>query len=106
FFDRTTGNFQSDRQAEVFSPATLQAFAASGSEQTYTVVPRGTGRRIGIDRDADGYLDRDELDFGSDPANPLSLATNTPPRLGPLVDLIVLKGRLLSVSLTATDTDI
>ena len=106
FFDRTTGNFLSDRQAEVVSAGSLQALAAPGSEQTYTVVPRGTGRRIGIDRDADGYLDRDELDFGSDPANPLSLATNTPPRLGQLVDVIVLKGRLLSIGVTATDTDI
>jgi hypothetical protein len=48
------------------------------------VVPRGCGRRIGIDRDADGYLDRDEIDFGSDPANPLSPATNSRPHLGPL----------------------
>jgi hypothetical protein len=106
FFDRTTGLFLSDRQAEVFSSTALQALAANGSEQTYTVVPRGTGRRIGIDRDADGYFDRDELDFGSDPANALSLATNTPPRLGPLADRLVLKRRMVSVSITATDTDI
>ncbi len=106
FFDRTTGSFLSDRQAEVFSSSALQTLAANGSEQTYTVVPRGAGRRIGIDRDADGYLDRDELDFGSDPANPLSLATNTPPRLGLLADQVALKGRLISVSVTATDTDI
>ena len=106
FFDRTTGNFQSDRLAEVFSPTGLQALAGPGGEQTYTVVPRGTGRRIGIDRDADGYLDRDELDFGSDPANPLSLATNTPPHLATIPDLVVLKGRALSIVLSATDSDI
>jgi YVTN family beta-propeller protein len=106
FFDRTTGNFQSDRLAEVFSPTALQALAGPGGEQTYTVVPRGTGRRIGIDRDADGYLDRDELDFGSDPANPLSLATNTPPHLATIPDLVVLKGRALSIVLSATDSDI
>jgi hypothetical protein len=35
-------------------------------------VPAGTGHRIGIDRDGDGYFDQDELDAGSDPANPLS----------------------------------
>jgi hypothetical protein len=46
------------------------------------------------------------LDFGSDPRNPLSLATNTPPRLGAVSNQIVLKGRLLSVTLTATDSDI
>jgi YVTN family beta-propeller protein len=106
FFDRTSGNFLSDRQAETFTPVSLRALAAPGSEQTYTVVPRGCGRRIGIDRDADGYLDRDEIDFGSDPANPLSLATNTPPHLTPIPDLLVLKGRLVTISLTATDTDI
>ena len=84
FFDRNSGIFLSDRQAETITPAALRALAAPGSEQTYTVVPRGCGRRIGIDRDADSYLDRDELDFGSDPANSLSPATNTPPRLGHL----------------------
>jgi hypothetical protein len=106
FFDRTSGNFQSDRQAEVYSPDALRALATVGSEQTYTVVPRGTGKRIGIDEDGDGYLDRDELDFGSDPRNPLSLATNTPPVLGPVTNLTVLKGRLLSLTFTATDSDI
>src|SRR5262249_14448473 len=33
--------------------------------------PPGSGRRIGIDRDGDGFLDGDELDAGSDPANQL-----------------------------------
>src|SRR5262249_46799315 len=72
-FDSSTGNFQSDRQAESLSPTALRALAAVGSEQTYTVVPRGCGKRIGIDRDSDGYFDRDELDVGSDSANPLSV---------------------------------
>src|ERR1051326_2021557 len=106
FLDRASGTFLSDRQSEIFTPAALRALAAVGSEQTYTVVPRGCGRRIGIDRDADGYLDRDEIDFGSDPANPLSLATNTPPHLNPIADLLALKGRLITISITATDTDI
>ena len=34
-----------------------------GQETTYTCVPRGSGRRIGIDRDADGVLDGDERRF-------------------------------------------
>lgn len=84
FFDRTTGNFQSDRLAEVYSPNALRALAAVGSEQTYTVVPRGLGIRLGIDEDGDGYLDRDEIDFGSDPRNPLSIPTNASPVFGPL----------------------
>jgi hypothetical protein len=31
-----------------------------GQETTYTCVPVGSGRRIGIDRDVDGVLDADE----------------------------------------------
>lgn len=77
FFDRSTGLFQSDRLAETITSTALRALAAVGSEQTYTMVPRGCGKRIGIDRDADGYFDRDELDFGSDPANPLSVPRAT-----------------------------
>jgi YVTN family beta-propeller protein len=67
------GMFQSDRSAETLTSAALQAGAASGSELTFTVVPAGTQTRAGIDRDEDTYLDRDELDAGSDPANPFSI---------------------------------
>ena len=81
FFNRTNALFQSDRQTETLTPVALRALASVGNELTYTAVPRNSGRRIGIDRDEDGYLDRDELDFGSDPANALSLATNRPPVL-------------------------
>jgi hypothetical protein len=35
-------------------------------------VPIGTQTRIGIDRDEDGWYDRDELDAGTDPADPAS----------------------------------
>jgi DNA-binding beta-propeller fold protein YncE len=66
------GQFQSDRAAEIVTASALQAAAAPGSELTYTVVPRGTSTRIGIDRDLDGCLDRDELDGGSDPSDPSS----------------------------------
>jgi DNA-binding beta-propeller fold protein YncE len=41
---------------------------------TFTAVPPGSGWRIGIDRDGDGYADGDELTAGSDPAD----ATSTP----------------------------
>jgi hypothetical protein len=33
------------------------------------VTPPGSGWRIGIDRDEDGFLDGDEEDVGSDPQN-------------------------------------
>ena len=47
------------------SDAALRALAATaGQELTYTCVPPGSGQRVGIDRDEDGFLDRDELDAG------------------------------------------
>ena len=70
------GRFQSDRLAESMSPQDLRALAAVDNELTYTIVPEGTGRRIALDRDRDGFFDRDELDFGSDPANPASIPTH------------------------------
>ena len=39
---------------------------------TFTCVPSGSGFRIGIDRDGDGYANRDELLWGSDPTDPSS----------------------------------
>jgi hypothetical protein len=60
-----SGQFQSDRSVETPSAATLLAGASPGSELTYTVVPAGSETRIGIDRD--------ELDAGSDPADPTSI---------------------------------
>ncbi|HVK65653.1 MAG TPA: hypothetical protein VM694_14315 [Polyangium sp.] len=47
-------------------------FLGSNNSLTYTCVPPGSGVRVGIDRDLDGYLDGDELAAGSSPANPLS----------------------------------
>ena len=74
-----TGNFQSDRLAEVVSAATLRLAAAAGGEITLTVVPAGTETRIGVDRDGDAHLDRDEIDAGSDPADASSVPQGTPP---------------------------
>jgi hypothetical protein len=67
------GAWQSDRAAETTTTAALEAGAAPGAEITFTVVANGTESRLGIDRDLDGYLDRDELDAGSDPADPAVL---------------------------------
>jgi YVTN family beta-propeller protein len=61
--------FQTDRAVEVVSASQLQGAAAPGSEVTYTIVPKGTETRIGVDRDLDGWYDRDEIDMGTDPAD-------------------------------------
>ncbi len=74
-FVASSGLFQSDRASETIAPAALFASAAPGSERTYTVVPKGSEIRIGVDRDRDGVFDRDELDQGTDPSDPASNAS-------------------------------
>ncbi|MBN1210525.1 MAG: hypothetical protein JXB05_37070 [Myxococcaceae bacterium] len=58
------GEFQSDRASQRVSAAVLRMLAGPGSELTWTLVPKGTEQRIGVDRDEDGVLDRDELEPG------------------------------------------
>ena len=92
FFDRTVILFQSDRQAETISVEDLLALAGEGNEITFTAVPRGSGLRIGIDRDEDGLLDGDELDNLAD----FSSAFETVPK--PEVNPPFLNGRGLELS--------
>ena len=70
--------FRSDRPGEpLLTESQLRNLATVfGQELTYTCVPPGSGTRAGIDRDEDGYFDRDELDRGSDPADPDSNPNN------------------------------
>lgn len=67
------GMMQSDRAVETVTVAALRLGADAGAEITFTVVPFGSQRRIGIDWDEDGYFDRDEMDACSHPANPDSI---------------------------------
>ncbi|WP_129346742.1 hypothetical protein [Sorangium cellulosum] len=69
------GMFLSDRQAvPPISDTVLRLLATqTHHDLTYTCTPPGAGARIGIDRDGDGYLDGDERDAGSNPADPSSL---------------------------------
>lgn len=54
------GRFQSDRLVELLTLAELQALGqAGGNHLTFTCAPPNSGRRMGIDRDLDGVLDRD-----------------------------------------------
>jgi YVTN family beta-propeller protein len=72
-YDGFAKNFRSDRAAEpVLSKAALRALAGTGSELTWFGVPPASGQRMALDRDRDTYRDRDELDAGSNPGNPLS----------------------------------
>ena len=64
------GQWQTDRAVEVLTTAELEATAAPGAELVVTTAHLGTETRIGIDRDEDGHLDQDELDAGTDPADP------------------------------------
>ena len=72
FYDRSAGLFQSDRRNETLSADELIDLAGAGSEITFTLVARGTCQRLGIDRDSDGVYDGDELDAGTDAADPQS----------------------------------
>jgi len=69
-----SGQFMRDRASlPPISDAALRAIALFvHTPVTYTCVPPGSGERIGIDRDGDGFLDGDEEASGSDPADPAS----------------------------------
>jgi DNA-binding beta-propeller fold protein YncE len=76
-----SGEMQADRAAEPLqSVAALRALAAvAGQPLTWTCVPPDSGVRMALDRDGDGFFDRDELDAGSDPADPSSVPGGEPP---------------------------
>src|SRR5262249_53571407 len=75
----SAGLFMSDRVTDApIADGALRAVAATaGQELTYTCVPPGSGTRAGIDRDEDGFFDRDELDAGTDPASAQSFPSPT-----------------------------
>lgn len=72
---------QPDRSSEpAIDALVLENLAAAGSELTFEAVPVGFGLRMGNDRDMDGHFNQNEIDAGSDPADP----TSTPSSVGPL----------------------
>jgi hypothetical protein len=78
------GQFRSDRNGEnAFAWSELMQLAAAGSPLTVTGVPAGCGVRMGIDRDADGFPDRTEIDAGTDPLDPESRPMQ-PTDVGPI----------------------
>ncbi len=80
-------SWKPDKAAEApLTSVQLRALAGPGSELTLLGVPKGSGQRMGNDRDRDTYLDGDERDHGSDPGDFLSIPSlvdvGTPPRPG------------------------
>jgi DNA-binding beta-propeller fold protein YncE len=72
------GNWVSDRKVDGTQHLDdLLRIAAAGHEVTFTAVLTGSQDRLGVDRDQDGFRDRDELDAGSNPADPLSVPSST-----------------------------
>lgn len=82
-YDAAAGVFHSDRESEpsVAEPTLRAQAIVPGQARTYTCVPPGSGARLGVDRDDDGFADRDELDAGSDPDR----AASTPRDFDPVV---------------------
>jgi len=88
-YDIAIDRFRGDRASDPpLTDSALRALAnTAGQPLTFTCAPYGSGTRMGIDRDLDTFLDRDELDAGSDPADPLSTPTT--------VTALVAAGKLL-----------
>src|SRR5262249_58543598 len=66
------------REPVIAAPQLRAVAATPGQDLTFSCVPPGSGDRIGIDRDQDGFRDRDELDGGKDPADPTSFPGSAP----------------------------
>ncbi len=73
WWDQANLRFQSDREREVLTTNELRNLVSTNSSFVLNIVHRGTGRRLALDQDEDGYFDRDELDAQSDPADAKSV---------------------------------
>jgi mono/diheme cytochrome c family protein len=72
--------FISDR-SETNTTTQLLALATSETPLTFTLVPLGSGKRIALDRDLDGFFNQIEIEAGSDPNDPNITPDTTTPRL-------------------------
>ncbi len=71
-YDPVADNFKEDKNGDTISIVDLATIASASNPLTYMMVPRGSGTRLGVDQDEDGYYDRSEIEACTDPANPLS----------------------------------
>ncbi len=62
-YDADSNLFLADQVGQTISSADLRNLASPGTPLTYTLVPAGSGVRMGIDRDENGVLDGDEPKF-------------------------------------------
>jgi hypothetical protein len=72
YFNVGLGKYQSSvASAPNLTDSALRTQLINGGKPaTYTCVPPGSGYRLGVDRDSDGYRDGDEIAACSDPADP------------------------------------
>ena len=69
-FDPTSNTFQPDDSTSPLNESALRGSLAGADVLTYIAVPPGSGNRMGIDRDRDGWPDGVEELLGTDPADP------------------------------------
>ncbi len=72
-YDAIADILRADMAGETITTAALRAAASAQNPLTFTLVPRNAQTRMGIDRDGDGFLDRDEVLARSNPADPASV---------------------------------
>lgn len=68
-YNPAEGLYLSDRNGESFAESELRSLPNTGLPLTFTLVPGGTGIRVGVDRDGDGWGDQTEIEAGTDPTD-------------------------------------
>ncbi len=71
-FDRSADRFLTDDGTPALTLGAIQSLASTTQPMTVTAVPPGLGARLGIDRDADGIGNAQEIVQGSNPADAAS----------------------------------
>src|ERR1051325_2943133 len=77
---KTGTQFISDK-SETNTTAQVLALATPSTPLTFTLVPLGSGARLALDRDGDGFFNQIEIEAGADPNDPAITPETTTPRL-------------------------